>query len=339
MYGELASIRGTVDLSPQEALDRAEGFLASQGYAIGQRTYTTVTAQREAGSEAGEQDLLNLTVAVAPQPDGGVRMTVRGNDQAGVQERQAAWMEWSDSLPKKPETETEEAGEQQAVEVPDVVLPAPPQPQAVDIQGPPPAPTITVPPPRQGSTVWRGTKLAFGGCVVLPVLLVIGFVGCLAVFGGLGGGGAGTGSGTSEDKRPTANIGEPLRVGQVTWTVTSARQATQIEEKGFGRFGDTKQGNFVIVDFSFENNSKEAITLDPVSLTLIDDKGRKSKPDEDVFGYVPSSKEIIYEQVNPGVTREGEVIFTVAPGASGFRLQVGDAVMFTDKSGTVNLSS
>lgn len=338
MYGELASVKGIIDLAPEDALDRAEGFLASQGYDIAQRTYTTVTAQRRAEGPAGEQDLLNLTVAVAPQPDGGVRMTVRGNDQAGVQERQAAWLKWSGSLPTKPETRAEGAGEQQAVEVPDAVLPAPPQPRAVDLPDPPPAPTITVPPPRRESTVWRGTKLAFGGCVILPVLLVIGFVGCLAVVGGLGGGG-GSGSGSSEDRRPTANIGEPLRVGQVTWTVTSARQATQLEQKGFGQFGDTKQGNFVIVDFTFENNSKKSITLDPVSLTLIDGKGRKSKPDEDTFGYVPSSKEIIYEQVNPGVMREGEVIFTVAPGASSFRLQAGDAVMFTDKSGSVNFGS
>jgi hypothetical protein len=101
MYGELASVMGIVDLSPQDALDRAEGFLAAQGYAIEQRTYTTVTAQRRAEGEGGEQDLLTLTVAVAPQAEGGVRMTVRGNDQAGVQERQAAWTEWSESLPNK----------------------------------------------------------------------------------------------------------------------------------------------------------------------------------------------------------------------------------------------
>jgi Domain of unknown function (DUF4352) len=155
----------------------------------------------------------------------------------------------------------------------------------------------------------------------------------------VGGGGAGSGSGTEEEKRPTAGINEPLRVGQVTWTVTSARQATQIEEKGFGKFGDTKEGNFIIVDFTFENNSKKSVTLDPVSLTLLDSKGRKSKPDEDTFGYVPSNKEIIYEQVNPGVTREGEVIFSVARGATGFRLQAGDAVPFTDKSGIINFSS
>jgi hypothetical protein len=54
MHGELASVQGIVDLSPQEALDRAEAFLATQGYVIGQRTYTTVTAHRPAEGEAGE---------------------------------------------------------------------------------------------------------------------------------------------------------------------------------------------------------------------------------------------------------------------------------------------
>jgi hypothetical protein len=41
--------------------------------------------------------------------------------------------------------------------------------------------------------------------------------------------------------------------------------------------------------------------------------------------------------VNPGVTRPGEVIFTVAPGASGFKLQVGDTIPFTDKNDYVDL--
>jgi hypothetical protein len=85
VYGELASVKGIVDLSPQEALDRVEGFLASQGYIIEQRTFTTVTAQRAA--EAAGQDAPNITVAVAPQPDGGVRVAVRGTDEAGVREK------------------------------------------------------------------------------------------------------------------------------------------------------------------------------------------------------------------------------------------------------------
>ena len=133
------------------------------------------------------------------------------------------------------------------------------------------------------------------------------------------------------------DIGQPVQVGEVTWTVTNARQVSEIREKGFGPFGETKRGNFVIVDFNFANNSSEAVTLDSASLSLIDSSGNKSEVDPDYFSYVPTSKDIFLENFNPGVTRPGEVIFTVASGASGFEVQVGDTIPFTDKNGNVDL--
>ena len=53
--------------------------------------------------------------------------------------------------------------------------------------------------------------------------------------------------------------------------------------------------------------------------------------------YIPANKDTFLENVNPGVTRPGEVIFTVASGASGFKLQVGDTIPFTGKYGYVDL--
>jgi hypothetical protein len=41
--------------------------------------------------------------------------------------------------------------------------------------------------------------------------------------------------------------------------------------------------------------------------------------------------------VNPDVTRPGEVVFTVASGASSFKLQVGDTIPFIDKNGYADL--
>jgi hypothetical protein len=169
MYGELASVQGIVDLSPQEALDQAEGFLASQGYIIEQRTFTTVMAQRHPEGGAAGQDPLNLTVAVAPQANGGVRVVVRGTDEAGVRERQAAWLEWSESLPKKPESET--AG---------VPLSPPPQVESADLP-PPQAPstrewastaTATEATPRSGRSLGFWALVGAGGCLTLIVLLV-----------------------------------------------------------------------------------------------------------------------------------------------------------------------
>jgi hypothetical protein len=275
-----------------------------------------------------------------------------GSDREGVQAKQTEWAEWSESLPKQLGRQSDTLpGERRGIETPDVQLPPPPTVESpnlpapaptasVSVPQPPPAPSTTVrPPPGQGSTVWRGTKLAFGGCVVLSVLLVIGFVGCLAVVGGLGCGGqeSGSGAGAPGAGEPTVNIGQPVRVGDVSWTVTNATQANEISQRGFGQFGETKQGNFVIVDFTFTNNSNEAVTLDSASLALIDSSGRNSETDPDTFGYVPPSKDIFLENVNPGVARQGQVIFTVASGASGFKLQVGDTDPFSNENGYVDL--
>ena len=76
---------------------------------------------------------------------------------------------------------------------------------------------------------------------------------------------------------------------------------------------------------------------DLASLSLIDSSGNKSEVDPDYSSYVPTNKDIFLENVNPDVTRPEEVIFTVASGASGFKLQVGDTDMFSDKNGYIDL--
>lgn len=91
------------------------------------------------------------------------------------------------------------------------------------------------------------------------------------------------------------------------------------------------------MDFNFTNQGNEAVTLDPVSLTLVDAQGRESEADTDSFGYIPADKDIFLEQVNPGVARQGQVIYTVAPDASGFQLRAGDAAIFSDQSVLIDL--
>ncbi len=201
MYEELASVRGIVDLSPQEALDRAEAFLTQQGYTTVQRADTSLTAQRRSPDQAAGQDIPNLTVEALPQPEGGVRVRVVGNDRAGVQARQAAWVEWSESLPKKPEVPTEEPDDQQhTVETPEVPLPPPPTVESPDLSPPlqPSSSPSFAPPPGQRSRRRLWVMLGLGGCVVLPALL-IGLVGCLALLGSVGGDG-GTSSGRGSGK-------------------------------------------------------------------------------------------------------------------------------------------
>ena len=102
MYEELTSGKEVVDLSPPKALDRAKYFLVGQGYVVVHRTVTTLTVERQ-GSEGavGQEVAPRVVIMAVPQPDGGVRIKVSGNDREGVQERQGLWKLWAENLPKR----------------------------------------------------------------------------------------------------------------------------------------------------------------------------------------------------------------------------------------------
>jgi hypothetical protein len=102
MHRELASSREVVNLSPPRALDEAGHFLAGQSYTVVDRTATTLTAERkEPGGATQHERTSKLIVIAVPQPDGGVRIKVRGSDQEAELHRQAGWAEWMDGLPKR----------------------------------------------------------------------------------------------------------------------------------------------------------------------------------------------------------------------------------------------
>ena len=102
VYDDLTPGKEVVNLSPPEALDRAEHFLAGQGYVVARRTATTLTVEC-AGSEgaAGREGASKVLVIAVPQPRGGVRIKVRADERQGVQERQGLWKLWVENLPKR----------------------------------------------------------------------------------------------------------------------------------------------------------------------------------------------------------------------------------------------
>jgi hypothetical protein len=101
VYEELTPDKVVVDLSPPQALDKAEHFLAGQGYVVVQRTATTLTVTR-VGSEctAGQESLQKVVVIAVPQPNGGVKIKVRSDEREGMQRRRGLWKLWVENLPK-----------------------------------------------------------------------------------------------------------------------------------------------------------------------------------------------------------------------------------------------
>jgi Domain of unknown function (DUF4352) len=130
-----------------------------------------------------------------------------------------------------------------------------------------------------------------------------------------------------------AYIGDTVTIGDVQWTVTNAEPHNIL----VSRLG-TEEGDFVVVDLTFANNSNQDITLATPLLTLLDSEGREFEADiESNFFHVYEEENMFVDHVVPGATKEGKIIYSVDPGASGFKLQVGEGRFASNETRLIDL--
>jgi hypothetical protein len=128
-------------------------------------------------------------------------------------------------------------------------------------------------------------------------------------------------------------IGEIVVVGDVVWSVTDVEESDIL----VSRLG-SEEGNFVIVDLIFQNNSNQDITFATPFITLVDSEGREFEPDiENNFTHIEPENNMFAAHVQPGVTKEGKVIFSIEPDSSGLQLRVGEAKFASDEFASIDL--
>ncbi|HEX2180781.1 MAG TPA: DUF4352 domain-containing protein [Rubrobacteraceae bacterium] len=142
----------------------------------------------------------------------------------------------------------------------------------------------------------------------------------------------------AEEQRPepqnTYSVGQTAKVGNVEWTIADAYRTNQLRSG----FGTQKRGTFVVVDFTFTNYRDEEVTLDPeLHMILKDSQGREFGTDVDSWEFVPTNLNIFLEPVNPGLSKDGRVVYQVPPSAKGFTLTVDDVEFLEDKSAVFDL--
>ena len=72
-----------------------------------------------------------------------------------------------------------------------------------------------------------------------------------------------------EEEVKQAKIGEPSTVGDVTFTVNGVEETTEIKSGNEFLENATTSGKFIILDVTVKNGKKEAITIDLISLKLL----------------------------------------------------------------------
>ncbi|MFD0904391.1 DUF4352 domain-containing protein [Actinomadura sediminis] len=113
----------------------------------------------------------------------------------------------------------------------------------------------------------------------------------------------------AEKEKVTDGVGREYRDGKFAFTVTKVK-------KGVARVGDEfagseAQGQYVLVHVTVENIGDEARMFDGTNQKLIDTRGREFEADTEAAVWSNQDTKSFLEQINPGNSVKGVVIFDV----------------------------
>ncbi|QLH84987.1 DUF4352 domain-containing protein [Halosimplex pelagicum] len=97
-------------------------------------------------------------------------------------------------------------------------------------------------------------------------------------------------------------------------------------------------GEFIVIDLSMTNVANESVSVSSNLYTLVDSQGREYDVDTDAMAVVENP--VIFEQLDPGVGKDGVLIYDVPTDQTGRELHVEPAGTFSSASThTVDLES
>lgn len=126
----------------------------------------------------------------------------------------------------------------------------------------------------------------------------------------------------SADEPKAAGLGDPVRDGKLEFTVTKIEAG--VAEIGDEYFGKEAQGQFLLVHVKVENIGDEAQTFFGENFTALDVDDREFSADTEAAIYLDESNSFINE-INPGNTVEGIVVFDVPKDAKITALELHDS--------------
>ncbi|MFI0348918.1 DUF4352 domain-containing protein [Actinomadura sp. 9N407] len=113
-------------------------------------------------------------------------------------------------------------------------------------------------------------------------------------------------------KKVTNGIGKPYRDGKFSFTVTRVKKG--VKRVGGQYFGEEAQGQFVFVYVTVKNIGDDSRTFMSANQTLYDTGGRKFEADGEATFVMAEESKAFIEDINPGNSVKGILIFDVPKG-------------------------
>ncbi|WP_404997127.1 DUF4352 domain-containing protein [Caldifermentibacillus hisashii] len=92
----------------------------------------------------------------------------------------------------------------------------------------------------------------------------------------------------------------------------------------------TTDGQFVVIDIEAFNNDKETRMVDSSMFKIKDNQGREFEPttDTDVMMVLGDFADFFLQDINPGISKTGKLVFELPSDATSFSLEVSSGYGF-----------
>jgi hypothetical protein len=129
-----------------------------------------------------------------------------------------------------------------------------------------------------------------------------------------------------EPKEEVLSVGQPAKVGDFEYVVVGTSETNEIKSDNEFIESKTTTGKFIVVDYSVKNLDSKARMIDS-SLFRIMSGGNEFEPmqDMDIIMLI-GDKNLFLEEVNPQMSREGQIVFEVPADLATYDLQLSSGV-------------
>ncbi|MFH1311480.1 MAG: DUF4352 domain-containing protein [Nanoarchaeota archaeon] len=117
--------------------------------------------------------------------------------------------------------------------------------------------------------------------------------------------------GSSNEEQTVYGLNEKVIVGNFAYKFSNLRKQYEI---GNDHFGDKANGIFLIFDVEVENIGNQAEYIND-KIYIIDNQGREFAQDDGAWIYLKDN--LVFEKLNPGLTKKGQIIFDVPANIEG----------------------
>ncbi len=122
---------------------------------------------------------------------------------------------------------------------------------------------------------------------------------------------------------PTAaKFGTPVRDGKFEFTVTGVKTASKVGDQYLGK---EAQGQFLLYSMTVKNIGDKAQLFDASSQKLYDTEGKEYSADSEAGIYLGDAGNAFLEQINPGNSVKGQIVFDVPNGTKVAKLELHDS--------------